>query len=487
MNVLWTIEDLLDATGGRPYGSPPPSISGISIDSRTTGKGDAFFAIKGERFDGHDFASAALANGASVLVVSEAKLPALGRLKAPMIVVDDVLGALEKLGAAARARTKAQIVAVTGSVGKTTTKSMLRHVLSACGPTHAAVASFNNHWGVPLTLARMPEETRFGVFEIGMNHPGEITPLVKMVRPHVAIITTIAAAHLGNFKNLNEIAAAKAEIFSGLVSGGHALLNRDNEKFAMLKKAAKAAGITRIHGFGEHKQADFRLRDAEYGAASSKIIARIGNRDVKATIGVAGRHIVQNALAVLAAAKLVGADVERAAASLADYQAEKGRGARYQLAVPGGTVTLIDESYNANPASMRAALSLLADAAPGEGGRRIAVLGDMLELGKFSEKLHAELAEPVVTAGVDRVFLAGPEMQALKIALPSELPAEQRETAAELVPIVTEELRAGDIVMVKSSLGIGFGKIVAALLDKFPTVPEAEPEGLGEVKDGSEC
>lgn len=487
MTILWTIEDLVDATGGRPYGSPPPGISGISIDSRTASAGDAFFAIKGDRFDGHDFASAALANGAAVLVVSEAKLPALGHLKAPLIVVDDVLGALEKLGVAARARSKAQIIAVTGSVGKTTTKSMLRHVLSACGPTHAAVASFNNHWGVPLTLARMPEDTRFGVFEIGMNHPGEITPLVKMVRPHVAIVTTIAAAHLGNFKSLNEIAAAKAEIFTGLVSGGHALINRDNEKFALLKKAAKAAGVTRIHGFGEHKQADFRLRHADYGPASSRITARIGNRDVTATIGVAGRHIVENALAVLAAAKLVGADIEKVAASLSDYRAEKGRGARHELTVPGGTLTLIDESYNANPASMRAALSLLADAAPGEGGRRIAVLGDMLELGKFSEKLHAELAEPVVTAGVDRVYLAGPEMQALKAALPADLSAEHRETTADLAPLVTGELRAGDVVMVKSSLGLGFGRIVAALLDKFPAVTEAEPGGQSQAKDGTEC
>ena len=474
MTPLWTIQDLLDATGGRPLGDVPEAVSGISIDSRTAGAGDAFFAIRGERFDGHDFAGAAIANGAAVIVVDEAKLPALGHIQAPMVVVDDVLAALGRLGVAARSRTKAQIIAVTGSVGKTTTKSMLKHCLSEIGPTHAAVASFNNHWGVPLTLARMPAETQFGVFEIGMNHPGEITPLVKMVRPHVAIVTTIAAAHLGNFKNLNEIAAAKAEIFTGVVSGGHAVLNRDNEKFAALRKAAKAAGVERIHGFGENKQADFRLERVQLHAACSCFTARIGDDDVAVKIGVPGRHVVENALAVLGAAHLAGADLAKVAGALAGYRAEKGRGAQYKLMNGAGSFTLIDESYNANPASMRAAIALLGNARVGESGRRIAILGDMLELGRFSGKLHGELAEPLKAAKIDRVYLAGPEMKALESALPPEIECEYRETTASLVPLVTKAVHAGDAVMVKSSLGIGFGAVVSALLDKFPAVPEAD-------------
>jgi UDP-N-acetylmuramoyl-tripeptide--D-alanyl-D-alanine ligase len=477
MTYLWTIEDLVDAVDGRPLGNVPQGIAGISIDSRTTAVGHAFFAIRGDRFDGHDFASAAMANGASLLVVAEAKLPALGRLQAPMIVVDDVLVALAKLGMAARARSKAQIVAITGSVGKTTTKAMLAHALGECGPTHSAVASFNNHWGVPLTLARMPEDTKFGVFEIGMNHPGEISPLVKMVRPHVAVITTIAQAHLGNFKGLSEIAAAKAEIFEGVVAGGHAVLNRDNEKFSYLRKTAIAAGITRVHGFGEHKQAQFQLQKCKLHSDCSCITARIGGDDVAVKIGVPGRHIVQNALAVLGTAQLVGADLAKVARALGSFRADKGRGARYRLKNGAGEFTLIDESYNANPASMRAAIALLANASVGPDGRRIAVLGDMLELGRFSEKLHADLVEPLIDAKIDRVLLAGPEMKALSEALPASIARDYRESTASLVPLVTKAVHAGDAIMVKSSLGIGFGAVVSALLDKFPTVPEAEQAG----------
>ncbi|GLQ37367.1 UDP-N-acetylmuramoyl-tripeptide--D-alanyl-D-alanine ligase [Rhizobium albus] len=474
MTPLWTLKSFIEATNGRPVGDMPSGITGISIDSRTAGAGDAFFAIKGDRFDGHDFVGAAVANGAAVLVVGEDKLPALGHIQAPMVVVDDVLDALRRLGEAARARSKAKIIAVTGSVGKTTTKGMLKHCLSAVGSTHAAVASFNNHWGVPLTLARMPADCRFGVFEIGMNHPGEITPLVKMVRPHVAIITTIAAAHLGNFKSLDEIAAAKAEIFLGVEPDGHAILNRDNEKFGVLHDGADAAAVAHIHSFGESREADFRLERVQLHATCSCLTARIGDEDVAVKIGTPGRHVVENALAVLGAAYLVGADLAKIAGALADFRAEKGRGAQYRLKNGSGNFTLIDESYNANPASMRAAIALLGHATLGPNGRRIAVLGDMLELGRFSPKLHEELVEPLKKAKIDRVYLAGPEMKALEQALKSEIACEYRETTASLVPLVTKAVHAGDAIMVKSSLGIGFGAVVSALLDKFPAVPEAD-------------
>jgi len=468
MSLLWTSEALVDAMGGRPIGSLPEGITGISIDSRSLEPGNAFFAIKGEAMDGHDFATAAVKAGAAVLVVAEAKLPSLGRLTAPMIVVQDVLAALEQLGVAARARSGARIIAVTGSAGKTTTKEALRHVLSAVGKVHASAQSFNNHWGVPLTLARMPQDCDYAVFEIGMNHPGEIRPLVKMVRPHIAIVTMIAAAHLGFFKNLDEIATAKAEIFEGIEPGGSAVLNRDDSRWKLLEKMAKGAGTEHIFGFGEHARATFRLTRCELYAGHSDIAAKVGKREIAARVGAPGRHMVQNVLAVLGAAQLAGADLDKVAAALADLSAERGRGKRHVLHHPNGPITLIDESYNANPASMAAAMALL-NATPVEGeGRRIAVLGDMLELGSHSAKLHAALAELIVGTQTHNVFLGGPEMRVLADALPAGIETEYRAGADELKPILLSALRPGDVVMVKSSKGIGFSKLVEALLGKFP-------------------
>jgi UDP-N-acetylmuramoyl-tripeptide--D-alanyl-D-alanine ligase len=469
MSRLWTSQALVAAMDGRPLGPMPEGVDGISIDTRSLQPGDAFFAIKGETMDGHDFATAAIKAGAGVLVVAEGKLPALGRLTAPMIVVPDVLVALEKLGIAARARSRAKIVAVTGSVGKTTTKEALRHVLSAVGKVHASAASFNNHWGVPLTLARMPEDCDYAVFEIGMNHPDEIRPRVKMVRPHVAILTISAAAHLGFFRNLDFIAHAKAEIFEGLEPGGSALLNRDDPRAKLLEKLARAAGVEHIYGFGEAARATFRLVKCVLHADHSTITAKIGGQEIVANVGAPGRHIVQNVLAVLGAAYLVGADVARAALALGDLSAEPGRGRRHVLRLSAkGTATLIDESYNANPVSMRAALALLKATPVAEGGRRVAVLGDMLELGAQSEKLHAGLAEPLADAGADLVFLAGPHMTNLAKALPDDMKVTLEATAEALKPKLLSGLKPGDVVMVKSSKGIGFSKLVEAMLQKFP-------------------
>lgn len=474
MSLLWTAREMVTAMGGRPFGNLPMGVTGISIDSRTITPGEAFFAIKGDRVDGHDYASIAIANGASLLVVSEAKLPALGRLTIPMIVVEDVLVGLQKLGMAARDRTPATVIAVTGSVGKTTTKEMLRMALAPSGKVHASVASFNNHWGVPLTLARMPIDTRYGVFELGMNHPGEIGPLSRMVRPDVAIITTIAPAHLGNFSSVDEIADAKAEIFEGVVNGGDAILNRDNPYYERLEQAALAQGVENIHSFGQHAKAEFRLAEFDGAAELSTVWVSFGGETREVTIGAPGRHLAENAMAVLAAVSLVGADVDAAIEAFASLSAVKGRGQRHRLKMPDGALTLIDESYNANPASMRAAIAVLASAQPGEDGRRIAVLGDMLEMGEFAPSVHAELAGPLLASGIEHVWLAGPEMVALRDALPETVHVVYFETTDELVNLVTAEVRAGDVVMVKSSLGIGFGKIVAALLDKYPAFPDTE-------------
>jgi UDP-N-acetylmuramoyl-tripeptide--D-alanyl-D-alanine ligase len=310
---------------------------------------------------------------------------------------------------------------VTGSAGKTTTKEALRHVLSPSGKVHASAASFNNHWGVPLTLARMPADTDFGVFEIGMNHPGEITPLTKLVRPHIAIITLIAAAHLGFFKDLDEIAQAKAEIFAGVAKGGHALLNRDDARYKLLRRLAGEAGVAHIHGFGAHDRAEVRLLNAKYLDDGSMITAKVFDEEFSAKIGVPGRHMVQNALAVLGAAHLAGADMAKTCEALSSLQAEKGRGQRHRLKVGDGVFTLIDESYNANPTSMEAALDMLAAAPAERGGRRIAVLGDMLELGEHSRELHTKLAGPLQASGIDQLYLAGPEIKVLAEAVPDDM------------------------------------------------------------------
>jgi UDP-N-acetylmuramoyl-tripeptide--D-alanyl-D-alanine ligase len=473
MDYLWTSEDLLAATSGRPSGTLPAGITGISIDSRAVQPGEAFFAIKGDRVDGHDFASAAAARGASVVVVNEAKLPALGRTTAPLIVVHDVLEAMEKLGRAARDRALGKIIAVTGSVGKTTTKEMLRQVLSASGAVHYSPASFNNHWGVPLTLARLPEHADFGVFEIGMNHSGEIRPLSKMVRPHIAIITTIAAAHLGNFTGLEEIAAAKAEIFEGMDVDGHVLLNRDNSQFETLENAAIACRIGHIHSFGAHPKADFRLVDYQADNDGAVFWAVIGGQTIEVALKAPGRHIAENAVAVLAAAYLAGADMDKTVAAFGSVKAAKGRGQRLVLPMGEGECLLIDESYNANPASMRAAIALLQSAAPEAGGRRIAILGDMLEMGEFSAEVHAALARPLIDAGIDEIWLAGPDMMHLREALQGAKEPVYCANAQDLSDYVLDNIRAGDVAMVKSSNGSGFGQIVTALIERFPPADKA--------------
>ncbi|WP_208250118.1 UDP-N-acetylmuramoylalanyl-D-glutamyl-2,6-diaminopimelate--D-alanyl-D-alanine ligase [Rhizobium sp. T1470] len=474
MNWLWTTEDLIAAMAGRPFGTLPEGITGISIDSRSIASGEAFFAIKGDRVDGHDYASMAMANGAALLVVSEARLPAMGRLTVPVIVVEDVLAALGKLGQASRARSRAQIIAVTGSVGKTTTKEMLRRVLSPSGKVHASVASFNNHWGVPLTLARMPLDTYFGVFEVGMNHPDEIRPLVKMIQPHVAVITTIAPAHLGNFKSIREIATAKAEVFEGVVPGGQVVLNRDNDQFNFLERTAETHGIQHIHSFGQHAKAEFRLAEFNDSDQSSTLWITIDGETKEVAIGAPGRHIAENALAALGVVKIVGADMRQAIAALATLQPEKGRGRRHRLAIERSSFTVVDESYNANPASMRAAIAVLASSVPTGTGRRIAVLGDMLEMGDYAEKVHSDLAGPLLAAGIEHVWLAGPEMVALKESLPESVQVVHYEKTEELAEYILNAVAAGDVLMVKSSLGIGFGKIVAVLLDKFPPFADTQ-------------
>jgi UDP-N-acetylmuramoyl-tripeptide--D-alanyl-D-alanine ligase len=461
---LWTYDAFLKATKGRRAGTAADDVTGISIDTRTLQPGDGFFAIKGDVRDGHDFATMALARGAATAVIAEERLAGLARAKGCLTIVDDVLGALQRLGIAARARSDAGIVAVTGSVGKTTTKEMLAAALAPDGDVHYSPASFNNHWGVPLTLARMPKSAKYGVFEIGMNHGGEITPLVKMVRPQVAIITTVEPVHLENFKSVKDIARAKAEIFLGLEPDGTAILNRDNPHYTLLAKLAKEAGVGRIVSFGEHKKADLRLDDVCLKADCSCVSATIFGEAVSYKIGAPGRHLVQNSLAVLGAVSLLGADLAKACMAFAAMRPPKGRGERHLLSFPrGGEAILIDESYNANPASMRAAIATLGQAEVKKSGRRIAVLGDMLELGKDSAKMHAALVDALDAAHVHAVFVAGPMMRALWDALPAGIRGGYAETAAALEPAVMKALAPNDIVMVKGSNGSRMGPLVESI------------------------
>ena len=473
MSKLWITDALISAMNARPVGGMPQTIGGISIDTRSLQAGDAYFAIKGDVHDGHKFIGAAQSAGAALAVVAEEKLPALGSITLPLLVVNDVLEALEKLGSASRERSKAQIIAVTGSVGKTTTKEALRHVLSASGSVHASIASFNNHWGVPLTLARMPEDIQFGVFEIGMNHAGEISPLVKMVQPHVAVITNVEAAHLGAFANVEEIAKAKAEIFDGVVEGGAVVLNRDNAYYNLLVSMAEKTGIEKIVSFGEGEGSDVLLTKLKQHDRCSCLMASLFDEDIAVKIGVPGRHIAQNVLAVLAVANLAGADMTKSALALADMQSEAGRGARHRLALGRGQFTLIDESYNANPASMKAAIAMLVASKPNNMGRRIAVLGDMLELGEKSGEMHAALVSELSGTNIDQVFLVGSDMVHLRDNLQFDLLASYVPDVNQLKPILFSSLQADDVVMVKASKGIGFAGLVDELVRKYKLKSDA--------------
>jgi UDP-N-acetylmuramoyl-tripeptide--D-alanyl-D-alanine ligase len=465
--LLWRMDEMAAAMAAETSGALPEGVTGISIDSRTIAPGEAYFAIKGDVHDGHAFVEAALARGGAVAVVAAEQRHRFAK-DAALLVVPDVLAALVSLGLAARARSGARVVAVTGSVGKTSTKESLLRVLGAQGKTHASVASFNNHWGVPLTLARCPADAVYAVFEIGMNHANEIRPLVKMVRPHVAIITTVEPVHLEFFPNVEGIADAKAEIFEGLEPGGAVVLNRDNAHFARLEARARSLGIGRIVSFGAADGADARLLDVALHPGGSAVHARILGEEITYKLGLPGRHMAMNSLAVLAAAALAGAELVTSALALSEIAPVTGRGARARLCLAQGDVTLIDESYNANPASMAAALAVLGEAVPGPGGRRIAVLGDMLELGPTGPELHAELAVPVAKAGVDLVFCCGPLMRNLWDALPSRQRGGYADASAALEGEVAAALRAGDVVMVKGSLGSRMKVIVSSLEKRFP-------------------
>ncbi|MFP6746667.1 MAG: UDP-N-acetylmuramoylalanyl-D-glutamyl-2,6-diaminopimelate--D-alanyl-D-alanine ligase [Alphaproteobacteria bacterium] len=473
--ILWRAAEAAAAVDARVSGDW--RATGVSMDSRTVRAGDLFVAIQGPNFDGHRFVADALARGAVAAMVSHR--PDDMAADAPLLMVPDTLAGLEALGRAARARSAARIVAVTGSVGKTGTKEALSRALARGAPTHASQGNLNNHWGAPLSLARMPGPTAFGVFELGMNHAGEIAPLSRMVRPHVAIITNVEPVHLEFFSSLSRIADAKAEIFAGLEPDGVAILNRDNAHFGHLQAAAKAAGVGRVISFGAHGEADARLIGLAQHPDCNCISADIDGQAVTYKVGAPGRHWAINSLAVLAAVRALGADIGLAALAMAEISAAKGRGERHRIEIGDGSLLIIDESYNASPAAMAAAIETLGTVEAEPLGRRIAVLGDMLELGAAAPELHAALAPALEAAGVDKVLACGAHMRGLFEALPKHMRGAYETTSARLLPQVEAAVRPGDTVLVKGSLGLDMAPIVQALRGLGPEFDAAAAAARG--------
>ena len=450
MSALWTPRDLFEATGGAM--AVPFAATGVSIDTRTIRPGDLFVALRGEAGDGHDFVADALAKGAAGAMVHQTAGAA-----GPLLRVDDTLAGLHRLGGYARQRFPGRLAAITGSVGKTTTKEMLRIILSARRRTHAAVASYNNHWGLPLTLSRLPRDAEYCVAEIGMNHAGEIAPLARLARPHVGVITAIEPAHIGFLGSIEAIADEKAELLRALEPDGVAVLPADTP---LLPRLRAAAGSARILTFGACASADIRLVDLAMDADGSDLAAVFSSERIEFRLNAPGRHMAMNALAAIAASQCLGAAAADAAEVLGkEFAPVVGRGARRQILLPGGSALLLDESYNGNPASMRAALAVLR-LQPAR--RRIAVLGDMLELGDAGPNEHRALVADVAAAA-DRVFACGPLMRELFAGLPAAIRAGHAPNSAALAPKVAKAVAPGDAILVKGSLGSRMKLVVNAL------------------------
>lgn len=465
--TLWTRAEAVAATGGRS--DVNWTASGVSIDTRTLVRGDLFVALKAAR-DGHDFVAQALEKGAAAALVS--RVPEGVADHAPLLIVDDVQTGLEALGRAGRARTQARVVGVTGSVGKTSTKEMLRTVLGAHGRVHAAEASYNNHWGVPLTLARMPVETEFAVIEIGMNHPGEIAPLSRLARPHVAMVTIVAPAHLEAFESIEGIAHEKASIFEGLEPEGVAIWNGDLPTSGILSDWADKLARESV-SFGESDGCSLQIEDVRETDTGSVAQLCVDDDSLLYKIDAPGRHFAVNGAAVLGVCEAWGLDRALSLAALGRWKPGAGRGETLTISLdasdPNATLSLIDDAYNANPASVAASLAVLAGAAVQhdigrvQKGRRIAVLGDMKELGPTGPDLHAALAELPATAHLDRVHCVGELMKHLHAALPEAQRGLWCATSDEMAAQLPRHLDAGDVVLIKGSLSMALARVVDAV------------------------
>lgn len=455
---LWSREDLVAATGGTASGKKFEA-TGVSIDSRTVQPGDVFVALKGPNFDGHSYVADAFKAGAAVAVVSDK--PENVSKEMPLLAVANTEQALTHMAQFARARSRATVIGITGSVGKTSVKEMLAFVLAQQEATHATVGNLNNHYGVPLTLARLPKETKYAVVEMGMSNPGEIAPLSRLARPHVAIVTAIAAAHLENFDDMTGIAREKADIAAGLVPDGALVLNRDSSYYAHMVAHAHTVASAKVFGFGENPASDAHLRQCALQAFGSTVLVQMAGQDIVYRLGVSGKHQVLNSLAVLQACVLAGADLPTAMGALSQVSAAKGRGQLVPIETVKGLFNIIDDSYNASPASMNAAFDVLHRAEV--TGRRLAVLGDMLELGPSAPGLHAGLLAGLEMAAVDQVYLCGAHMKHLWDVLPDAMKGGYADTAAILAQQVQKNVKADDMVLIKGSFGSRMRDVVDAL------------------------
>jgi len=458
--TLWNNKDAEEATGGNSTCNW--EADGVQIDSRAVKNGDLFIAIIGENQDGHKYVKQALELGAAAVV---SYIPEDVAQDAPLLVVKDTMEALWNLARFSRARFSGKIAMVTGSVGKTSTKEMLAHVLEHQGKVHATIGNLNNHYGLPLTMARMPKDADFAVLEVGMSGPNEISPLSVLAKPDAAVITNVEPVHLEFFEGIEGIADAKSEVFDGLAEGGIAVVNRDNAQYLRVKKNAESKGVANIVSFGQLEGCDYRLDEYRDTEAGSLVKANLKGVDIEYEIGIPGKHQALNSLAVLAIAEAIGGDAKKAAVSFADYQAKAGRGKRITVSIGIGEVMIIDDTYNASPVSVSAALDTLGNLKRATGRRAVVALGDMFELGDSAPELHANLNEKIVENNIDLVFTAGGLTQNLANNLPENIRAGHAEDSAKLAPKVLESLLDGDILMVKGSRGMRMENVVNYILD----------------------
>jgi UDP-N-acetylmuramoyl-tripeptide--D-alanyl-D-alanine ligase len=462
--ALWTSADLTQALGISDAGDW--QASGVSIDTRTLKPGDIYVALKGENFDGADFIAGALEAGAVVALAERAPEEVDA---ARVIVVEDAYKALEQLGSARRAQTKAKVIAVTGSVGKTSVKEALRQLLVKQGKVHATMGNLNNHIGLPLTLARMPIDADFAVLEMGMNHAGELSELTQLGKPDAAIVTNVEAVHLEFFDSVEAIAHAKAEIFEGVKEGGTVIINADNPHAPILKEKAAVLGISKVLAFGHGEAADYQLLETTPTPEGLKVTVRAKIEPLSFTLHTLGEHQALNAAGVLAVIEVLGGDIKQAAADMASLKVSKGRGQIYPLHINGKDITLIDDSYNASPVSMRAGIAMLARAGETFKGRTIACLGNMLELGNDSPALHASMKDAIEEYNIDKVFTSGALMEHLASALPEAVKGTHTAKALELVGVLKNAIEQGDILLVKGSHGSHMWKLAEALIHEGTT------------------
>lgn len=458
--IIWNSSDAELATGGKSTNKW--QASGVSIDSRNINSGDLFIAIVGENFDGHNFVNEALKKCAAAVVNF---VPEDAPEDANLLVVEGTIEAMRDMAEFSRKRLKGKVIAVTGSVGKTSTKEMLTEAFSCHGKTLATIGNLNNHYGLPLTLCRIPSDTEYCILEMGMSASGEISPLSVIARPDIAIITNVEPVHMEFFDSVEQISDAKSEIFDGMPEESVAILNRDNTHFMRMGSSAKQALISNIKSFGKTDGADYQLVEYSQKNGHGHVVAQLNGKKQEFDLGITGEHQALNAMAVLAAVESAGCDSQKSIKNLEKFSAKSGRGKKHKISIDGKSITIIDDTYNASPASVRAAIKTLNATKAESGGRAIAVLGDMFELGKKSEQMHADLSNDLQENKINLVFTAGELTNSLYNALPSKIKGAQAKNSEAIAPTVSKALQDGDIVLIKGSRGMRMERVVDYLLN----------------------